>query len=48
MLSATFSSRIVNTMIRITGIDGHDRLEWLIRINGIRTGPRFGTPAPTI
>jgi hypothetical protein len=24
-------------MIRITGIGDHDRPEWLIRINGIRT-----------
>src|ERR1700739_1857713 len=40
MLSAVPSSGRVKTMIRITGIGDHDRLEWLIRINGIRT------PAP--
>ena len=38
MLSAVPSSGRVNTMIRITGIGDHDRLEWLIRINGIRNG----------
>jgi hypothetical protein len=37
MLSAVPSSGTVNTMIRITGIGDHDRLEWLIRINGIRS-----------
>jgi len=36
MLSAVPSSGRVNTMIRITGIGDRDRLEWLIRINGIR------------
>jgi integrase len=36
MLSAVPASGRVNTMIRITGIGDHDRLEWLIRINGIR------------
>jgi hypothetical protein len=40
MLSAVPSSGTVNTMIRITGIGDHDRLEGLIRINGIRTNPR--------
>jgi len=34
------SSGRVNTMIRITGIGDRDRLEWLIRINGIRKAPR--------
>jgi hypothetical protein len=37
MLSAVPSSGKVNTMIRITGIGDHDRPEWLIRINGMRT-----------
>jgi hypothetical protein len=37
MLFAVPSSGGVNTMIRITGIGDHDRPEWLIRINGIRT-----------
>jgi Winged helix-turn helix len=37
MLSAAPSSGKVNTMIRITGIGDHDRPEWLIRINGLRT-----------
>jgi hypothetical protein len=37
MLSAVPSSGRVNTMIRITGIGDHDRLEWLIRINGMRS-----------
>ena len=37
MLSAAPSSGTVNTMITITGIGDHDRPEWLIRINGIRT-----------
>src|ERR1700761_5842958 len=36
MRSTVPSSGRVNTMIRITGIGDHDRLEWLIRINGIR------------
>jgi hypothetical protein len=36
MLSAVPSSSIVNSVIRITGIGDHDRLEWLIRISGIR------------
>jgi hypothetical protein len=27
----------VNSMIRITGIGGHDPPDWLIRINGIRS-----------
>lgn len=41
MLFAVPSSGRVNTMIRITGIGDHDRLEWLIRINGIRiSAPR--------
>jgi hypothetical protein len=31
------SSSIVNSVIRITGIGDHDRLEWLIRISGMRT-----------
>jgi hypothetical protein len=37
MLSAAPSSGKVNTMIRITGIGDHDRPEWLIRINGLRS-----------
>jgi hypothetical protein len=37
MLSAVPSSSIVNSVIRITGIGDHDRLEWLIRISGMRT-----------
>ena len=37
MLSAVPSSSIVNSVIRITGIGDHDRLEWLIRISGIRS-----------
>jgi hypothetical protein len=37
MLSAVPSSGKVNTMIRITGIGDHDRPEWLIRINGMRS-----------
>jgi hypothetical protein len=37
MLSAAVSPSIVNTMIRITGMGDHDRLEWLIRIDGIPT-----------
>jgi len=40
MLSAVPSSGRVNTMIRITGIGDHDRLEWLIRINGMRSQGR--------
>jgi hypothetical protein len=39
----------VNSVIRITGIGDHDRLEWLIRISGIRRhghaeGPRRPCP----
>jgi hypothetical protein len=41
MLSAVPSSGRVNTMIRITGIGDHDRLEWLIRINGMRNVARM-------
>jgi hypothetical protein len=37
MLSAVPSSGIVNTMIRITGIGDHNRPEWLIKINGMRS-----------
>jgi len=37
MLLAMPSSGIVNSVIRITGIGDRDRLEWLIRINGMRT-----------
>ena len=37
MLSAVPSSGKVNTVISITGIGDHDRPEWLIRINGMRT-----------
>jgi hypothetical protein len=40
MLSAVPSSGRVNTMIRITGIGDRDRLERLIRINGIRRDHR--------
>jgi hypothetical protein len=40
MLSAVPSSSIVNSVIRITGIGDHDRLEWLIRISGMRTYER--------
>ena len=43
MLSAVPSSGKVNTMIRITGIGDHDRPEWLIRINGMRTDRVFGS-----
>jgi hypothetical protein len=38
MLSAAPSSGTVNAIIRITGIGGHDLLEWLIRINGMNEG----------
>ena len=36
MLLAVPSSGIVNSVIRITGVDDRDRPEWLIRIGGIR------------
>ena len=41
MLSAVPASGIANSMIRITGIGDHDRPEWLIRINGMRTHMAF-------
>ena len=35
--SAVHSSGMVNSMVSITVTGDHDRPEWLIRINGIRT-----------
>jgi hypothetical protein len=40
MLSAMPSSGRVYSMIKITGIGDHDRPEWLIRINGMRSEER--------
>ena len=37
MLSAVPSSGRVNSLIKITGIGDHDRLDWLIKINGMRS-----------
>jgi hypothetical protein len=39
------SSGIVNSVIRITGIGDRDRPEWLITINGIRTGAKPSSTA---
>jgi hypothetical protein len=36
------SSAAACNMITITGIGDHDRLEWLITMNGIRTGYLVG------
>ena len=37
MPHAKHSSNQASGMIRITGMGDHDRLEWMIRITGIRT-----------
>jgi len=37
MLSAMPSSGRVYSVIKITGIGDHNRPEWLIRINGMRS-----------
>jgi hypothetical protein len=48
MLFAVPSSGGVKTMIRITGIGDHDRPEWLIRINGIRSPLSVGYRVKTM
>jgi hypothetical protein len=37
MPHAKHSSNQASGMIRITGMGDHDRLEWMIRITGIRS-----------
>ena len=41
------SSAAACNMITITGIGDHDRLEWLITMNGIRTLPTARKSAPS-
>jgi hypothetical protein len=48
MLSTVSFSNMVNSVIRITGIGDQDRLEWLIKISGMRSKPDYVPDDPPL